>query len=133
MACHATETSSILVQTAKFMHRSSRGLGYRPFTAGTRVRISYGIQRKHKRVLNAHRRSLLYSLERQAIYSDGGMVDTIDLGSIAERCESSSLSLSTISRGVAQLVARLVWDQEVVSSSPATPTKVPITQTSVPG
>ena len=26
-----------------FMHRSSRGLGYRPFTAGTRVRISYGV------------------------------------------------------------------------------------------
>ena len=38
--CHCGETGSIPVGTAKFLLSSSRGLGHRPFTAGTRVRIS---------------------------------------------------------------------------------------------
>ena len=33
------------------------------------------------------------------------------------------LNLHIISRGVAQLVARVVWDHEVTGSTPATPTK----------
>ena len=44
------------------------------------------------------------------------MKDTVESGQL-------SLKLQLVKRGVAQLVAHLVWDQRVVSSSLATPTE----------
>ena len=38
LRCHFDYTSAV-----GLMSRSSRGLGHRPFTAATRVRISYGM------------------------------------------------------------------------------------------
>ncbi len=68
----------------------------------------------------------------------GGMVDTRALrarGRITR--EGSSPSLGTtrlitvlIFRGVAQLVARFVWDEEAPGSNPGTPTKRVVTNTS---
>ena len=72
------------------------------------VRTLVGQQRKHKRVLNAHRISLLYSLERQAHARVVELVVTLDLGSSIERCVGSSPTLCTGGSSTEEIIGRLV-------------------------
>ena len=52
------------------------------------------------------------------------LVDKLDLESSALQRESSSLSKPTIFRDLVQLVAHMVWDHEVTSSSLVIPTGI---------
>ena len=76
---------------------------------------------------------LAFRRDRQFLYADVvKLADTPDLGSGAYACRFKSCHphqtvqfplREQIFRGVAQLVARLVRDQEVVGSNPVTPTR----------
>ena len=60
----------------------------------------------------------LGSFQASTANAENALVAT---GSAANNCKSN---LNSIFRGVAQLVARLLWEQNAAGSSPVTPTKI---------